>query len=54
MVVLKIVTTVLVALLMLVIFFFASTLDGKEDKASVIGFGIMEMVYALSIFCMWC
>ena len=54
MVVLKIVTTVLIALLMLVIFFFARTLDGKEHKASVIGFGIVEMVYALSILCMWC
>lgn len=54
MIVLKIVTTVLIALLMLVIFFFARTLDGEAHKASVIGFGIMEMVYALSILCMWC
>lgn len=51
--VLKIVTTVLIALLMLVTFFFIRTLDYKTNKASVIGFGIMEMVYALSLFCMW-
>lgn len=50
---LKIATTVLIALLMLVIFFFARTLDGKEHKVSVIGFGIMEMVYALSLVCIW-
>ena len=52
--VVRIMTTVLISILMLVIFFFARTLDGKEHKTSVIGFGIMEMVYALSILCMWC
>lgn len=54
MLVLKIVTTVLIALLMIVIFFFARTLDKEAHKESVIGFGLMEIVYALSILCMWC
>ena len=52
--VIKIVTSILIVLLMLMILFFTRALDYKTQKVSVVGFGIMEMVYALSILCMWC
>ena len=51
--VLKIMTTVLIAILMLVIMFFMRGIDCKEQKESAYGFGFMQMVYALSILCMW-
>lgn len=53
MIILKIITTVLIAMLMLVIMFFMRGIDCKTQKASVYGFGFMQLVYALSILCMW-
>lgn len=50
---LKVITTVLIAILMLIILIFGKRLRWKKDKASVIGFGFMEIVYALSLICMW-
>ena len=47
---LKVVTTVLIAFMMLLIFWFAK---GKKDKSTIIGFGFMEIVYILSLICMW-
>ena len=51
--VLKIITTVLIVMLMLVIMFFMRSIDSKAQKASVVGFGIMEIVYGMAILCMW-
>ncbi len=50
---LKIVTTVFVALLMLIILLFSRGLRWNRDKATVVGFGIMEIVYVLSLICIW-
>ena len=47
---LKVITTALIALMMLIIFWFAK---GKKDKPTLIGFGFMEIVYILSLICMW-
>lgn len=49
-IILKTTTTVLIAIMMLLILFFAK---GVEQKASKVGFGIMELVYTLSIVCIW-
>ena len=46
----KIFSTVLICIMMLIIFWFAK---GKKDKPTIIGFGFMEVVYILSIVCMW-
>ena len=50
---LKVITTVLIAILMLIILIFGKRLHWKKDKASIIGFGFMETVYALSLICIW-
>ena len=47
---LKVITTVLVAFMILIVFWFAK---GKKDKPTIIGFGFMEVVYILSLICMW-
>ena len=47
---LKVVTTALICIMMLIIFWFAK---GKKDKPTIIGFGFMEIVYILSLICMW-
>ena len=47
---LKVITTALIALMMLIIFWFAK---GKKDKPTLIDFGFMEIVYILSLICMW-
>ena len=44
------ITTVLIAFMMLIILWFAK---GKKDKPTIIGFGFMEIVYILSLICMW-
>ena len=50
---LKIVTTVLIGILMLIVLFFVNGLIWVQDKASIIGFGFMEIVYLLSLICIW-
>ena len=50
---LKVITTVLIAILMFIILIFGKGLRWKKDKASVIGFGIMGIVYVLSLICIW-
>ena len=47
---LKVITTVLIAFMILNVFWFAK---GKKDKPTIIGFGFMEIVYILSLICMW-
>lgn len=50
---LKIVTTVLILIMMLIVLFFANEIRLEKDKVSIIGFGFMEIVYWLSLICMW-
>ena len=50
---LKVVTSVLIAFMMLFILIFSRGLHLKRDKATIIGFGFMEIVYMLSLICMW-
>ena len=55
MIVLRIITTVLIILLMLMIFYFMKDYKWKhkKDHASIIGFSFMQLVYFLSLVCMW-
>lgn len=46
----KVITTVLIAFMILIILWFAK---GKKDRPTIIGFGFMEIVYILSLICMW-
>lgn len=50
---LKIVTTVLIVILMLIVLLFTRGLTWKKNKPSLVGFSIMEVVYLLSMICMW-
>lgn len=52
---LKIITTTLIILLMVVILYFMKDYKWKhkKDHASIIGFSIMQLVYFLSLVCMW-
>ena len=49
---LKVITSVLIVFLMLIIFMFSRGLHWKRDKATIIGFSFMEIVYILSLICM--
>ena len=51
--ILKIVTTALICIMMLIILWFCQGFTWKRDKANVIGFGFMEIVYILILICMW-
>lgn len=53
MIILKTITTTLIVLMMLVILFFMRGLKGKSQKASKVGFSIMELIYGMAIWCMW-
>ena len=50
---LKIVTTVFIVFLMLMIAMFFMKSTWQRNKASIIGFGFMEVVYVLGVVCMW-
>lgn len=50
---LKVVTTVLIVFMILIIAWFGRNFTWKRDKASVIGFGFMEIVYLISLICIW-
>ena len=47
---LKVISTVLIVFMMLIILWFVK---GKKDKPTIVGFGFMEIVYILSLICMW-
>ena len=55
MIALRIITTVLIILLMLAIMSFMKDYKWKhkKDHASIIGFSFMQLVYILSLVCMW-
>lgn len=48
----KVFTTILVFGMMAVIWFFLMNAELK-DRATVIGFSFMELVYVLSLICIW-
>lgn len=50
MVIFKAVTSVLVVILMIVILWF---MRGVKDRASVVGFALMEIVYVMCLAGMW-
>ena len=49
----KIITTVLIFTMMLIILWSCKDFTWKRDKANVVGFGFMEIVYIFSLICMW-
>jgi len=49
----KIVTTVLNIIMMGIIFFFMCATTWEKDKASVVGFSAMQILYLMNLFCMW-
>ncbi len=49
----KIVITTLNVLIMGIIFFFMHGLSWKKDKASVIGFSTIQILYLMNLYCMW-
>lgn len=51
--VLKDITTTFICIMMLIILWFCQGFTWKKDKPSVIGFGFMEIVYLLSLICIW-
>lgn len=52
---LKVITTVFIWFMILSILLFARGFkwSNDKDKASIIGFVFMEIVYVLSLVCMW-
>ena len=50
---LRIITTIFIIILMLIILCFSKGLKWQKDSASIVGFGVMEVVYALSLICIW-
>lgn len=49
----KIISTVLICIMMLIILWTCKRFTWKKDKASIIGFSFMEIVYIFSLICMW-
>ncbi len=50
---LKIITTVLILILMLIFLIPMKAAVRQNNKTSIIGFGVMQFVYALSMICIW-
>lgn len=50
---LKSVTTVLIGILMLIFIIPLKEAAQERDKANLAGFSFMELVYALSLVCIW-
>lgn len=50
---LKILTTFIILVFMAMILFFCRGLSLKKNRASLVGFGLMELTYLLSLICMW-
>lgn len=49
----KIVTTTLNIIMMVIVFFFMRGSTWEKDKASSIGFSVIQILYMMNIFCMW-
>lgn len=49
----KIMTTTFDIIMMCIICFFMRGISWKKDKASIIGFSAMQILYLLNLFCMW-
>lgn len=50
---LKVITSVLIVFLIFIILIFSKGLRWNRDKATIVGFSFMEIVYILSLICMW-
>lgn len=50
---LRIITTMCIGVMILLIALFLKGLTLNKNKASIIGFGFMELVYVLSLICIW-
>lgn len=50
---LKVITSVLIGFMIFLFLIFSKGLHWKRDKATIVGFGFMEIVYILSLICMW-
>lgn len=50
---LKIVTTVFIGILMLIFIIPLKEAIRERNKTNIVGFSFMELVYALSLICMW-
>lgn len=50
---LKIVTTVLIGILMLIFIVPLKEAVQERNKTNIGGFGFMELVYVLSLICIW-
>lgn len=55
MIVIKTITTILIIFFMSVIIFFMNGITGseKENKATVVGFTMMQITYLLSLISIW-
>lgn len=51
--VLKTITSVFIVIMLLTIYSFSKGLCWEKDKTSIIGFRFMEIVYGLSLLCIW-
>lgn len=49
----KIVTTTLNIIMMGIVFFFMRGITLEKDKASIIGFSAMQILYLMNLFGMW-
>lgn len=49
---LRIFTTLCIVSLMMIVFYFLMNVEIK-DKGTIFGFSFMEMVYILSLVCIW-
>ncbi len=49
----KIITTTLNVIMMGIIFFFMRATEWEKDKATIIGFSAMQILYLMNLFCMW-
>lgn len=50
---LKIVTTVFIGILILLFIIPLKDAMQEKNKTNIVGLGFMELVYALSLICMW-
>ena len=49
----KIATTTLNIIMICIILFFMRDISWKKNKASVVGFSAMQILYLMNIFCIW-
>lgn len=50
---LKVVTSVFIVFMIFIILIFSKGLRWNREKSTIVGFSFMEIVYILSLICMW-